>query len=83
MLVLAHPLHPDWPVRQRHRDNGGVRAGIVGAVVTVAAGAFDMDAVHLVLRHRQHVRDGVTERVNALAMRPDGHARAVEQADRA
>ena len=43
-LVVAHPLHPHRLARHRARQQRRVERDVVGAVVAVAAGAFDVDA---------------------------------------
>ena len=64
VLLLAHPLHANGHAGQRARDQRGVGRGIVGAIMAVAAGAFDMDQANACRRHAQHFGD-----------RPDGRDR--------
>ena len=81
VLLVAHPLHAHRLARHGAGDQRGVGRGVVGAVMAVAAGALDMDAAHLRVRHAQHLGDGVAVGEHALGMRPDRH-RAVQQAAR-
>ena len=74
MLLLAHPL-------QTHRLPGNGAGGkrciggnIVGAVVPITAGAFDVDAAHAFEREAEQLGEGLAQRVNALAVCPYGHA---------
>ena len=69
--------------RQCARDQRSVGCGIVGAVVAVAAGAFDMDAADARRRHPQHLRDRLTVGINALRMGPDRHRTVGQLRDRA
>ena len=67
VLLLAHPLHADRHAGQRARDQRRVGRGIVGAVMAVAAGAFDMDAANARRRHAQHFGDALRDRDRRLA----------------
>ena len=42
MFLFACPFEQDWRSGQSVGDDGGVERGVVGAVMTVAAGARDM-----------------------------------------
>ena len=82
MLVLPHPLDADRAAGEGAGDQRRVGAGIVGAVVAVAAGAFGVDAMDLRLVHPQHFGDGGAQREHALGMGPDRHHAVAEQSDR-
>ena len=77
VLVLAHPLHAHRLPGQRARQQRGVGGDVVGAVVAVAARAFDVDAAHPVGRHLQQLGQRSAQRIDALAVGPDRVAAAV------
>ncbi len=78
VLLLAHPLHAHGHAGQFARDQRGVGRGIVGAVMAVTAGAFDMDAANARRRHAQHLGDALAVGIDALGVGPDRH-RAIRE----
>ena len=83
VLVLAHPLHAHRPAGQGHSEQCGVGAGVIRAVVAVAARALHMDAAHALGRRARQTRDRGAQRIDALAVRPDRHHVVLVTAHRA
>ena len=70
-LFFAAPLHADAMIRDLHRDDRGIQSRIVGAVMTIAAGAVGVPHRHLLALQAQNVGNAVAQRIDALGMRPD------------
>src|SRR6266849_3793964 len=71
MLVGAHPLHAHRPLYGAGEQRG-VGGGILMAVATVAARAFDVHRAHVTLRYREHGRELFAQVMRGLAGRPTG-----------
>src|SRR5205823_1290460 len=50
-----------------------VRRCIVRAVVAVATRSFNVNAMHFIRRHPEHLGDGPSVRINTLSVSPDSH----------
>ncbi len=83
VLLIAHPLHAHRLGGERHCDQRRMCGRVVGAVMAVAARAFGMDAADLFLRHREHFRQPVAQRVDALGVGPNGEGVVFEDRHRA
>src|SRR5436190_1871757 len=68
-LVLAAPLQPHGPSLNHARDNRRIERHVVGAVVSIAAGAFGVADDDLFLRHAQHHGDLLAQAEDALGLR--------------
>src|SRR6185503_19645670 len=82
-LVVTHPLQSHRPPIDRARQHRGVEGDVVGAVVTVAAGAFGVDAADVARFETERPREGGTQREDALAMGPDRKLAVLELGHRA
>ena len=82
-LVVTHPLQPHRPPIDGARQHGGVEGSVVGAVVTVAAGAFGVDAADVARLQTERPGDGGTQRKDALAVGPDRELAVLELGHRA
>ncbi len=81
VLLLAHPLHANGLARKRHGRQGRVSRDVVGAVVAIAARPLEMDASHILFRQLDQLREGALQRIDALAVGPDGQHAPVEPGD--
>src|SRR6185503_15326875 len=77
-LVVAHPLQPYRPPIDRTRQHGGVERDVVGAVVTIATGAFGVDAADVARLQIERPGEGSAQREYALAVRPDRELAVLE-----
>ena len=59
------------------RDHRRIAGNVVGTVVSMAAGAFHVDAMDLLHWNAQHFCDRLPVRIDALRMRPYGCSRIV------
>ena len=82
-FVVAHPLQPHRPVGNRAGEQRRVERHVVGAVLAVAARAFDMDAADVLRRHLQRLDQFAAQREHALRMGPDDHPAVEERRHRA
>ena len=82
MFLLAHPLHAHRPPRHRKGDQRRVRRRVIGAVVTIAAGTFQMDAAHLLGGKLHHLGDRLPQRIHPLSMAVHGERAVAELGDR-
>ena len=73
VLVVTHPLHAHGAA-DRFRENGGVGAGVLVSVLTVAAGAFEVDQANLVEGQVEAFGEDVAEEMRGLRAGPDGEA---------
>ena len=78
MFLFAHPLHAHRHTGQFPRNQSGVGGRVIGAVMAVTAGTFDMNQTNFCRRHTQHLGDALAVGVNALRVRPDRHDVVVE-----
>ena len=74
VLVGARPLHAHR-LADRLGEQRGVGGGVLVAVAAIAAGAFEIDAAHLVGRQREHLRQLLAQSVGRLRSRPGGQLR--------
>ena len=70
-LVGARPLHAHRPAAGGLRQQHSVERDIVGGVVAVAAGAFEMLDRDVLRRQFQDQREIVAQEIDALAVGPD------------
>ena len=82
VLVGARPLHPHRPA-DRLGEHRGVGGRVLVAVAAVAAGAFEIDAAHVLDRHREHLRELLAQIVGRLRGRPRRELAVAEFRDRA
>ncbi len=76
-------MQPHRPPIDGTRQHGGVEGSVVGAVVTVAAGAFDVDAADVARLQTERPGDGGTQRKDALAVGPNRKLAVLELGHRA
>ena len=69
-FVVSHPLHLYRAAARRSGEQGGVKRGIVGAVVPVATRSFDMPHDDCVLAHPQSQREVAAQIENSLGVAP-------------
>ena len=70
-LIRARPLHAHRPAAGRFRQQHRIERDVVGGVVAVASGAFEMfdgDVLDGNLEHQRHVG---AQQIDALAVGPD------------
>ena len=82
MFVLAHPLHAHG------RTNGlghqrSIDGHVIGAVVSVTARAFGIDAADIGDGQLQTEREVIAERKDSLGMGPHRHLAVFEFGERA
>ncbi len=78
-LLFAAPTHADGLSGPLHGDDGGIRCGIIGAVVSVTAGALHvMNADRCGFKLERFGQSGA-ERIDALAVSPDRKPVVVKQ----
>lgn len=82
MLLLTHPLKTYRVSRQGAGNQRGIGGGIVGAIVTVASRAFDVNEANPFGRHAQQLSDGLAVGIDALRVGPNGHRTMIELSDR-
>jgi len=76
-LISARPLHAHRTPVRGSRQQHCVECDVVGAIVAIAAGAFDMFDRDVVARNFQHQRKIGTQQIDALTMGPDLHPVAI------
>ena len=69
VLVGARPLHAHRLAR-RLGEQRRIGGRILVAVAAVAAGAFEVDAAHVLQRHGEHLRQLLAQIVRRLRRRP-------------
>src|SRR5215510_5455860 len=73
-FFLSTPANANGPTGLLHGDDRGIGGSVVGPVVPVATGALHVVHNDRGVVEREHFRQGSSQRVYALAMRPNGQS---------